>query len=376
MDLQLLVGCCRGRPDSLAACSSRAVSDRLVSLALHHRVVPQLFHAWSRHETLGSLHPSVRDRVTRLHLANAARGAVLIEALRETVAVFATEGVRAFPFKGPALAYQLHGDPCARMLSDIDLLVHEADLVRARKALCAAGWRDMRVMSPAAERAWVRSGWGHNLEHSKSGAIVNLRSRTTPDYLPGRMEWDALWQDRKDVAFEGLVVPGPPDDAMPVLLAWHGAKHAWSRLVWLCDLDALVRQGVVADWRSVLARAESMGVGRMLRLGLLRSASVLDTPVAPDVLEEARRDVPRWCDAYCRQRLDGCRHEAYRWWREEVFYLRLWEGVPSRAARIGMAVFRPTISDYEAVQVPAGMEWVCWLLRPFRIVWKAVSSRR
>lgn len=370
--LKHLVACCRGDADDgwFAGQPSPEAFASVVSLALRHRVVPQLFRAWSARGLSSAVPPSARDRIEQLHFSGIARNVVLIEALKEILGLFGDAGIRAFPFKGPLLALQLHGDAGARMLSDLDFLVHEGDLRRARDVLCSGGWRDTRPMSAAAERVWDRAGRGCNLEHPDTDAIVNLRTAATPDYLPGEIGWNALWEKRGQTTFEGCTAPMPPADALPVLLCWHGAKHAWSRLVWIADLDALVRRGLVPDWASAARKAEEMGAGRLLGLGLLRANSVFGTPIPEELLDAARRDVPAACDAYCRLRLTTRQPEAYRWWREQLFYLRVWEGVAARGGQVLRIVFRPTITDYDAFNLPPGMEWLYGVLRPFRLAAK------
>ena len=374
--LRHLVACCRGDADDkrFVRSGSPDAFNSVVSLALRHRVVPQLFRAWSAMGLSSAVSPAARERIEQLHLSCVARNAVLIEALKEAIELFGEVGIRAFPFKGPVLAQQLHGDAGARMLSDLDFLVHAADLRRARDVLLSAGWNDTRAMSAAAERAWFRAGWGCNLEHPDSDAIVNLRSAATPDYLPGAIVWDALWEEREQTTFEGCAAPMLPANALPVLLCWHGAKHAWSRLVWIADLDAFVRRGLVPDWESVARKADRMGAGRLLRLGLLRTASVFGTPVPDELLDAARRDVPVACVDYCRLRLTTRQPEAYRWWREQIFYLRSWEGATARSGQVLRIVFRPTITDYDALNLPPGVDWLYGFLRPFRLTAKLAAK--
>lgn len=370
--LKYLVACCRGDEDEewYASNLPRDAFASVAALALRHRVVPQLHRSWSEPARRPAIPPDTMSRIERLHLSCVARNLVLVAALKEVLVLFAEAGIRAFPFKGPVLAQQLHGDAGARMLSDLDFLVHEADMGRARMVLRSAGWQEMRLMSAAAERVWISAGWGCNLQHPDTDAVVNLRAAATPDYLPGVIRWDALWDEREQTTFEGCTVAMPPADALAVLLCWHGAKHAWSRLVWIADLDTAVRRGLVKDWASVVDRARQMGAVRLLHLGLLRAASVFGTQVPESLIDAARRDVPASCVDYCRLRLTGRQPEAYRWWREQVFYLRLWEGFEARSGQVLRIVFRPTITDYDVLNLPPGFEWLYRVLRPLRLAAK------
>jgi hypothetical protein len=173
--------------------------------------------------------------------------------------------------------------------------------------------------------------------------------------------------------FEGRTVAMPAAESLPILLCWHGAKHAWSRLVWIADLDALVRRGLVQNWQGVVRDAERMGAGRLLGLGLLRAASVFGTPVPEPLLDSAMRDVPAACAEYCRTRFARRQPEAYRWWREQAFYLRLWDG-SARGGQILRHLFRPTITDYETMNLPPDLDWMYGVLRPFRLTAKFVRK--
>jgi len=63
--------------------------------------------------------------------------AVLIKVL----AALEDAGVRALPYKGPALAQQLYGDPCLRHFVDLDLVVAPQDARRALDCLERIGWQ-------------------------------------------------------------------------------------------------------------------------------------------------------------------------------------------------------------------------------------------
>ena len=68
--------------------------------------------------------------------------------------------------------------------------------------------------------------------------------------------------------------------------ASHGAKHMWSRLMWLGDVGRLAQAGV--DWTAVMKLASETRCERPVLLGLLLAHDLLDAPVPENVLERAR----------------------------------------------------------------------------------------
>jgi len=77
-----------------------------------------------------------------------------------------------------------------------------------------------------------------------------------------------------------------PDDANLAYLAVHGTAHAWSRLKWLADFNALLAQ--VDDRAETLERAKSFSVGRALETALALSQHLFADP--PEII---RDPIPR-----------------------------------------------------------------------------------
>ncbi len=68
---------------------------------------------------------------------------LLTHELQKLLALFADNDVRAVPYKGPALALQLYGNVALRQFSDLDILVHPRDVLRARDLLLAEGYAQL-----------------------------------------------------------------------------------------------------------------------------------------------------------------------------------------------------------------------------------------
>jgi Uncharacterised nucleotidyltransferase len=77
------------------------------------------------------------------------------------------------------------------------------------------------------------------------------------------------------------------EDLLPILCI-HGAKDFWKLLSSIADIFELVQALSGLDWDDVLRPAKSIKARRMISLGLLLAADILDAPVPPEIAGRTR----------------------------------------------------------------------------------------
>jgi hypothetical protein len=184
--------------------------------------------------------------------------------------------IRVMALKGPGLARTIYPDPSLRQYDDIDLSVQEAGPERIAAALGAAGFSEiLKANRPAsASRDFVANTTRTLLE--VHGDLLEIG-------LPPRCD-EERW--RRAVPIPGLagVEMLAPEDQL-VHLSFHAHKHGFNRLIWLKDIDLLVRNaGARLDWDVVesVSRREELRSSVWLALDFARA--MLGTPVPPSVL--------------------------------------------------------------------------------------------
>lgn len=237
--------------------------ERLLALAAHHGL-SGLLHRLLRSEP-GALPQALRERLAARARELAARALLLRDQARQTVALLERAGVAALVLKGPALAARWP-EPALREAGDLDLLVRRADAGRAWDALLRAGWGELLPVGPRLRRAALRS----EREQPFVGAGP----------FPLDLHWGLfdphVWPVADEDEVWGAAVPLPVGEGPPLrtlgpahtlsLLVLHGAKHLWSRLGWLVDLQALAPSA--AAWEAAAAAPDAArAVGLALRLG-------------------------------------------------------------------------------------------------------------
>lgn len=278
-----------GSPDRVRQAAAAIGGDgswaETIRLAEAWRVLPRLTTVVREHrlELTSSSTAALRSATTRHAMKSgyvARRAGELAQALEE-------KGIEAVAFKGVATLARLHRSPAERMLSDIDLMVHEPDLERALKAIQGVGFAlwidgsldDQRQFS---ERRVRKENYSVNLIDAE-GLEVDLHYRLRG--WAGQILGDGLWLRAGRVPLMGRPIAAvSPVDAI-LLITHHALRNQLCPYPTLRDLGDLAGywQGCGATWAvSELATlAKGSGLGAPL-LGLCRILEEAGTMPAGD----------------------------------------------------------------------------------------------
>lgn len=181
--------------------------------------------------------------------------------------------------KGPVLAQSVYADPALRPYNDIDILIHERDLVRVSKLLLDRGYLEKNgAHDHEADRMHQCHGIFQRIFiNDVTGLIVEVHC----DHLQIGLEpvgMDEIWKSSARVSFgRGQARALEPHD-MFVQLCVHLQRHGYERLIWLKDIDLLVRRNEL-DWSVVEQRARAQGCYAALAYTLWLLPQVLGTPL-------------------------------------------------------------------------------------------------
>jgi hypothetical protein len=232
----------------------------------------------------------------------AARGEIALDLARRPMVVAAVEaldraGTAPLVLKGEALAHTHYAASWQRPRADTDLLVAPDSGPAAEAALAALGYRrELRLPGEwvSTQSSLVRRGAG-GLEHA-----IDLHWRINNSaVLAGIVS-------HSEITASAIAVPalGPaaraPDAVHALLVAClHrvGSEHApytvdgvarngGDRLIWLADIDRLVRSLEAAGRETFVRVARERGAGRLCAAGIDSAAAAFATPGAPGLARE------------------------------------------------------------------------------------------
>ncbi|AZV56468.1 nucleotidyltransferase family protein [Clostridium sp. AWRP] len=188
--------------------------------------------------------------------------------------------IRALPLKGPLLGINIYGDVSLRTSKDLDILIHVVDMEKAEKILLKIGYRRTTpdfALTLKQKNIVIKKFHHYEYYNEKLNVQVELHWRYDSDCFI--FDFEKIWEKRKSRLILGnkIDVLSPEDNF--VYLTFHGAKHGWFRLKWLCDTYEIVKKNKL-DWKEVIEISENSQISRMLfqTMILLQEIFKLDIP--------------------------------------------------------------------------------------------------
>jgi hypothetical protein len=263
--------------------------ERLWAQGHLHEVLPLLTVTLRRLAAQVPIPAPWLERAQRRYYATMLRNTTLADELLRVLAAFRQAGVAALPVKGLVLAETLYGSLALRPLGDLDILVRQADLPRARATLSELSFA--QADEPGYENAYHPYHDPPYYRRAIGGSIcLELHWGLWASHF-FKLEPDALWQRAVPAQLHGatLSILSPEDTLLH--LAIHRSRSAL-RLRFVCDVAELLRRHrATLDWEYLLAQAQAAGARTTMFYTLALAAELLEAPVPDGLL--ARLQVSR-----------------------------------------------------------------------------------
>jgi hypothetical protein len=191
--------------------------------------------------------------------------------------------------KGAALAQLAYGSPTAKQTRDIDVLVAPESAEAAMQLLECEGYAlsyPGARLSEAQLHAVFRYAREVQFKHRDKKFLLEMKWRcvSNPLLLKGV---DVHSPTQNVTLSDGISVRTLAADDLIAYLCVHGAQHAWSRLKWLADLNALASVNT-DDIVGRYHHAQRIGAGHCAGQALLLCHRLLDLNIPPGLEEEIR----------------------------------------------------------------------------------------
>jgi hypothetical protein len=286
---------------------------------------------------------------------------------------FKQNEIPVLPFKGVALASSVYGDVGLRPAGDLDLLIFQSDLPQASQLLIS---RAYELATPIGGDGAPVDSEKHecHFERNSDGMIVELRWRLTQPHFHRDWGMDWLWPRRQTAPFLGAQIPALSSEQTLILLCLHGSKHAWSRLIWICDVAQLLSVRSDLDWDRTFQEAKRFGLSRTLALGVLLGTDVSGAQVPERVLRRVRND--KVASSLAQHIAANLFDDAKRIPESRVPYHVQLLGLGDRLRwRWNSRPWRPNSKDRAMVLVPASLDFLYYLIRPIRLARNYLTKR-
>lgn len=365
--LKAVVSYPRTTPQELCSIAGQVAHwESVLAHARQHRISAMLYERLTKVGVSlpDEIHDQLRSAYDRNALHSLANAAELIRILR----VLEQRQILAMPFKGVVLASSVYGTLTTRPAGDLDLLIHANDLSQASSSLRESGYELKTETrddgSPANEDYYE-----YHFERPSDGMVLELRWRLelTQPRFHHNLGMDWVWPHRRSVKLAGVDVPDIDPVRKLLVLCMHGSKHAWSRLIWVCDVAHVLESRQDLDWKSVKVEARRVGLGRALALGVLLAHRICKASVPQAVLRgcESNRGASHLAAHFAESLFDkpGSTPNGHL-----PYSLQLLD-FPDRArSLLSLSSLQPNEHDRRVIRLPRVLHPLYYLIRPFRIL--------
>lgn len=323
-----------------------------------------------------------RSRVRRQSLSNSQNVLHLAGKQLKLFRLFKDSHIPVAIFKGSALAQSAYGDFSLRQAGDIDVLISRRDFDRARLLLESLGYQMTPQLTPAQLSSHLASHCEIQFVRDDWFTVVDLHWALAPKSFVFRIETDELLSRLQPVTIAGTEIETLATEDLIVYLSMHGAKHLWRGLEWISSLGELIRAAESIGWTAVIERAAKAHATRMLALGLHLAERVSEVDIPEKVFTAIDGDSSmRKLSGEILETIFDKLHYAEST-ETNLYNLKIMDRKRDALISALRAIFVPTFTDWQALNLPPSLHSLYYAYRPLRLsrvyssaLWRKLGSR-
>ena len=355
---------CIARRESVAGLVQPSLNwDYLFAIASAHGLLPLVKKELSTLTDL--IPPPALSRLKRESVSNTQAVLHLISKQLRVLKLFKEHEIPVATFKGPVLSQIAYGEIALRQAGDIDLLIHRRDFHRAKFLLESLGYQMFPKLTPAqlashlhhhCEITFMRDDWF---------TVIDLHWELAPKTFVFNLETDEVMSRLQSTLLAGTMVETFGAEDSVLYQSMHGGKHLWRRIEWIAALAGSL--GPEIDWEALVQRAEVTRMRRMLALGLRLVEEFGGVQIPPEVLLRIDADkAMQHLSAKIRDQIFLICGPADST-QTNLYNLRIMDRKRDALISALRAIFVPTLTDWQAVKLPASMHAFYYAVRPLRL---------
>nr|WP_273840911.1 nucleotidyltransferase family protein [Halalkalibacter alkalisediminis] len=346
--------------------------NQFLELSLHHRVYPSLYaHLKQSDVTIPS---DVSKTLKAYYQQNTFRMLPLTAEMEMVSSLFANHDIRTLFLKGPVLAHDLYGDLSLRTSSDLDFLIPIDQLEQAERLLVELGYEKDDYFDTVLND-WR---WRHHhvtYYHPVKGMKLEIHWRLHPG--PGKEpSFQELWERRRTSTIPNSSVSILGTEDLFVFLVAHGARHGWSRLRWLVDIQKMMQQSL--NWESVYGLFDKyhnphVGGQAIILASNLLGAEFSDgmRPFLTKNAKQLAEEAVFYLEQMVNLHTDPVPREIARYHAKHLFSL-----MSSQQKIIHLASFlHPFPEDAQTLPLPTSLHFLYFPLRPVLWAWRKTKKQ-
>ena len=317
----------------------------------------------------------VLKQISQESRENALRGLFLSAELFRILDRFRERNIQAIPYKGPVLAARAYGSATLRQFDDLDIVTPQKFMPAVFETMESLDYRARLPCERFVAKGSRAIPGEYVFVHRVNSAMVEVHTEWTLRHFPVRPDIEAMVRRSTVVSVDGKDVTAFATEDELLVLAVHGAKDFWSRLIWVADIAEIVKQSPRLDWEKVIAEAKRLKAVRMLKLGLSLAREILGLALPSEIVNQIEADA-----VVARLTRQLSRNLVRRGTvptgvlERSLYRIRMTEGVWDGVRYWARLSTAPAEEDWALTDIPSRFSGSYVFLRPLRL-WKKYRER-
>jgi hypothetical protein len=344
-----------------------------LELARHHRVYPYIFN---QVKTMDRVVPSyVMQELRHEYQRNTFHMLRLSGEMEQFCKLLSDNEIKVLLLKGPALAADLYNDLSKRTCSDLDVLISIDDLDETHELLVNGGYmRDEYFSTVLNDWRWRHHHMTYFHPQKKIKLEIHWRLNPGPSFEPAFSE---LWARKRLSTLTSSPVYMLGYEDLFMFLVSHGARHGWSRLRWLLDMDRILR--IHHGWGKLGFLLKKYQLKHVGGQALLLSSELLGTPIPVELNALADGKRPKQLAQetlfYIKQMIhlhkEPLPDDVAKYHKRHLFTLMSFQ----LKLLYVLSFLYPYPMDVEIMPLPKSLHFLYFPLRPFLWIWRKTRKQ-
>ena len=335
--------------------------DYLFATAYSHGLLPLL------HRHLSSAPSHFLARLKRESVANTQTILHLIGKQLRLYKLFNDNKIPIALFKGPLLSQMAYGDLSLRQAGDIDVLINRRNFREARLLLESLGYQMTPNLTPAQLESHLNFHCEIQFMRDEWFTVVDLHWDLAPRSFVFKLNAEEVMSRLQSVSLAGTEVKTFGDEDLVLYQAMHGAKHLWRRLEWITCLAESIRAAPTLNWDLLVDRANKARASRILALGMRLVENFSDVTIPAHVFATIDAEGAMQRMAYDIRKQIFETFGAADSTETNLYNLRVMDRKRDALVSALRAIFVPTLTDWQALALPASLHSLYYAYRPLRL---------
>lgn len=347
---------------------------KFLDFTIHHRVYPLLASKLQSFDD-GLIPQFVIQTVSVFYKKNIFKMLQLSGEMDQLAKAFNTNDIKAIFLKGPMLGHEIYGDISLRTCGDLDLLIPIEDLDIMHKLLEINGYvKDDYIQTVLGDWKWRHHHVTYH--HTTKNIKVEIHWRLNPG--PGKEpNFKELWERKRISSISNSPIYFLGREDLFLFLVSHGARHGWSRLRWLIDIQKMT--GQTMDFQEINSLVKKHNNFHVVGQSIILSSQLLDANVTKEmqrfIKNNRSKSLAQGAIFYFRKMVNLHNEPLQK--DVSLYHGRYLYSLMSLQQKVLfiLSYLYPYHIDTVTLPLPKNLHFLYFILRPFLCLWRKARKQ-